>query len=487
MIHAVVALAEVTAAVSQEETIDDPTSQKAATVTAPAPDVNVDVWQRTAVDTSWTRDPLAPALSEDVARSWLRTSFSTHGGTRLRYSLDVRLDLEARVKKGFERPTYLYDAVPMAAWVELPIGEKSRLRVGEQIVSWGRMDLASAADVLERRDLRAGPSIDPTWLRLPTPTVRLDVNVCRCFDLSLAWSVVSQPHRLELAGTSWAVLGPGILGTVNGREALNRIATATDASTFVRVQDAFVQASSAAARIEGGDLATRGTFHLGGADLAFTYGFVRSKIPVVIADRALLDVLTVGNLASALNLVSALEEGRPLLTTEYPRYHQFALDLEGTAGPFVLSWELGFTPSRALFVPDPSSLPRRVDSGLAQGGLRLQYTHGDDFAFVSEADYFVPTKHEPFVVLDHGLFAILANARKTIDKHFFELGAVATTSGPSLFVSTRYGYELNDAWTVGLGGSFFPKLRTSQNPDKITLADVQVGRDYIEAFVRFRR
>jgi hypothetical protein len=481
----VVALAQLAA--SQEETIDDPTAHASANVEAPASDVHLDVWSRTAVDTKWSRDPQAPALSEDVARSWLRTSISTAGGTTLRYALDVRLDLETRVKKGFERPTYLYDAVPMAAWIELPIGQRAKLRVGEQIVSWGRMDLASAADVLERRDLRWGPSLDPSGLRLPAPIARLDLQLHRAFDLSLAWAVVALPHRFELAGTSWSILGPGILGTANGSEALNRIAQATDASTFVRVQDAFVQASSAPPRLDGGDLATRGTIHLGGADLAFTYGYVRSKVPVIAADRALVDVLTVGNLASALNLVSALEEGRPLITTEYPRYHQLALDLEGTAGPFVLSWELGFTPSRPLFVPDPSSLPRRVDSGLAQGGLRMQYTRGEDFGLVSEIDYYVPTKREPFVILDRALVAFLVNARKTFDRHAFELGGLLTNSGPSLFVSARYVYELTDAGSVGAGGSFFPDLRKTRNPADITLADVQVGRDYVEAFVRFRR
>jgi hypothetical protein len=485
VIHAVVALAQL--ATSQEETIDDPAAHPSAVVAPAAPEVKVDVWHRTAVDTAWSRDPAAPALSEDVVRSWLRTSLSTSGGTTLRYSLDVRLDLEARAKRGLERPTYLYDAVPMAAWLEIPFGQKARLRIGEQIVSWGRMDLASAADVLEHRDLRYGPTIDPTWVRLPTPTARVDVSLHRAFDLSLAWSVVAQPHRFELAGTSWAVLGPGILGTASGRDALDRIARASDASSFVRVQDAFVQSSSSAPRIDGGELATRGTFHLGGADLAFTYGYVRSKIPVVIADRALVDVLTVGNLASALNLVSALEEGRPLIATEYPRYHQLALDLEGTAGPLVISWELGFTPSRPLFVPDPTSLPRRVDSGLAQAGLRVQWTRGETFALVMESDYFVPTRRERFVILDRALFAVLASVRKTIDKHVFELGALFTNSGPSLFVSPRYGYDLTDAWTVGLGGSFFPKLRSARSADAITLADVQVGRDFVEAFVRFRR
>lgn len=478
-----------------EETIDDPTASKPAVV-APVEkpsDLHVDVWSRTTVDTHWSRDPIAPALSEDVARSWLRTSFGVAGETAstLRYRLDVRLDLEARAKKGLARDTYLYDAVPLAAYVDVPIGEKLRVKVGEQIVAWGRMDLASAADVLDRRDLRAGPTVDPSWTRLPTPTVRADWHASKTFDFTLAWSVVSRPHRFEIAGSSWALLGPGLLGTVNGRDTLQRIAAATDASTFIRVQDAFVQASSAPPRIDGGDVAARSTAHLGGADLSFTYGYARTKLPVVVLHPALVELITVGNLPSVTSFAAALEGGERLIDTRYPRYHQFALDLEGNAGPFVLAWELGFSPRRPLYVNDPTGIPSARNTGLAQTGVRAQYTRGETFAVVAEADYFLATDNAPqgYFLLGprRSLLVATLGVRDTLAKrHVLEGAAAMTSSGPSLLLSARYGYEVSDTFTVGLGGTFFPRLRGSR-PGETTVADVQVGRDFVEVFVRARR
>lgn len=439
---------------------------------ARADELHVDVHHRTMVDTRWSTDPIAPSLAEDVVRSWLRTSIAASGP---RYRLDVRLDLETRAKDGLKRPTYLYDVVPLAAYVNVPIGEKLRLRIGEQVVSWGRMDLASAADVLDRRDLRM--PLEPT--HLPTPTIRADWH--GPIDLSLAWSVVSVPHRLDLAGTSWSVLNPGMLHTVAGRDTLQRIATSTDASTFVRVQDAFLRATSATPRIDGGDLAARAT--AGG--FAFTYGYARTKLPIVAVDQALVDLITRGDLPSALALVRALDEGRPLVTTDYPRVHQFALDFEGVAGPFVLSWELGFSPSRPLYVLDRNRIPGRADTPLAQAGVRAQYTSGETFAWITEVDYFVATKTNDYLLFRRAMLAASTLVRDVLKrKHAVEGGALFTTSGPSLALTARYGYELSDAWTVGLGGTFFPRLREARST--ITLADVQVGRDFLEVFARAR-
>lgn len=488
---------------AQEEVIDDPLAKAPppAVATTSAPELHLDVWERTTIDTHWTRDDVAPALGEDVLRTWLRTELSARGGSpsSLRYALDVRLDLEARAKKGdatlLDRGTYLYDAVPLAAWVDAPIGERVRVRVGEQILSWGRLDLFSAADVLERRDLRVGPVIDPSWTRLPTPTVKLDATL-GAFDLSLAWGVVSLPHRFEIAGSSWALLGPGVLTGYDARTALNRVAASTDASTFVRVQDALVQATGPAPRLDGGDLAARATAHLGGADLAFTYGFVHTKLPAVTLDSSLRDVLlTGGSLASEIALGTALNQGRSLLTTDYPRYHQFALDLEGTAGPLVLSWELGASTARPLYVSDPSGIPVPSDTPVVQGGLRAQYLRageGDDgLYFSAEIDGLAATRRSevPWVLLGRrgAILAVLASARKVVRRHVVELGGLFTTSGPSLLVSGRYGYEISEGWTIGGGAMFFPRLREADVRDGLTLADVQVGRDYVELFARWRR
>ncbi len=495
--------------VRADEVIEDPTASKPVAVEpAPAsslPDFHVDAWHRTTVDTHWARDERAPALSEDVLRSWLRTTFSASGGTpsTLRYRLDVRLDVEARAKKGMTRDAWLYDAVPLAAYVDVPIGERVRVKVGEQIVTWGRMDLFSAADVLDRRDFRAGPAVDPTWSRLPTPTVRVDVHVCRCLDLTLAWSVISRPHRFEILGSSWAILGPGVLSspsTVGARDVLGRVAGATDASTFMRVQDSFVQSTSATPKPfgngGGGDLAARAVAHVGRADVGLTYGWVRAKVPVLTPHVALADVLTTGNasqVGGALSLLSALDAGEPLLVTEYPRYHQLALDFEGTIGAFTLGWELGFSPRRPLYVPDATGIPRRADSGLAQAGIRAQWLHGETFAATLEVDAMTATRAPPdgtrylFLGARRTLLAALLGLRKQLGHHVLEGGALVTTSGPSVMVSARYGYELSDAWTVGTGAAWFPRVADAGGRMTPTLADVQVGRDYVEVFARYRR
>lgn len=58
---------------------------------------------------------------------------------------------------------------------------------------------------------------------------------------------------------------------------------------------------------------------------------------------------------------------------------------------------------------------------------------------------------------------------------------------PSLALLPRWSWELDDAWSLGLAASFFPRLRDPTPRDGPTLADVTLGRDYVETFVRFRR
>lgn len=502
-----------------EETIDDPLAQHAretsatpATVEAKneaknepagAPRFHLDVFAYVSIDTKWTRDDVAPSLGEDVARARLRTTLGVEGGApkSLRYVLEARLSLEARGKRApsgeswpLERATYLYEALPTAAYVEVPLGAWLRARVGEQVVAWGRMDLASAADVLERRDLREPPTIDPTYVRLPTPTVRFDGKLGAALDATLAWTVVSMPHKYDLLGNSWAILGPGFFesaGSLHDRLAL--LAASTDQTTFVRVQQALVDASSPSARLDGGELAARAVAHVGGVDLGATYGWVRTKLPVIDVDPVLRDFR--GDAQSGAALLRALQDGRPLLSTSYPRYHQLALDLEGVAGPLTLSWELGFTPKRPLYVQDPSGFPVRSDSGLAQVGVRAQYVRDERFVASLEADLFEavdapPPGLGPYVLfgVHRAIGALVASLDVTPwKKHVLDLGVIGTTSGPSLALLPRYAFELDEAWTLGLAAAFFPRLRAREASAPLTLSDVQVGRDFAQAFVRYRR
>ena len=510
------------AAEGEEELIDDPLS----TAPKPAPEASkatgssesggaakpsdsssphfhLDVWLRAAADTHWTRDDVVPALGEDVVRERLWTTLGVSGGapTGVRYVLETRLVLENRAKRAgsgngwpLDRASWLYEALVTAAFVDVPLGERVRARVGEQVVTWGRMDLASAADVLERRDLREPPSADPSGARLPTPTVRLDVHASDAIDATLAWTVVAMPHRFELLGSSWALLGPGVLGGAGGalRDRLAAVAAATDQTTFTRVQQGLVDASTPAARPDGGELAARVDAHLGGADVGLTYGWVRTKLPVIDVDPVLRDFR--GEIADGVALLRALNEGRPLIGVSYPRYHQLALDLEGTAGPLTLSWELGYTPKRPLYVRDASGFPVRADAGLAQIGVRAQWA-SDDTLIAAEADVFEVTGAPPDGAgpwLGFGphrsLAALLATADTKIgDRLHVGLGALTTTSGPSLALLPRAGWELDDAWTLGLAASFFPRLRTSPAREGLTLADTLHDRDFVEASVRYRR
>ncbi|MFI5300517.1 MAG: hypothetical protein ACHREM_20715, partial [Polyangiales bacterium] len=426
-----------------------------------------------------------------------------------RWKLDVRLDLQARGKQaasGFpiERPTTLYEATPVAAWIEVPISSATRLKIGEQVVRWSRMDLLPASDVLARVDLSSASIVDPSLSQLPTPTARFDATLSDAFDATIAWSVVSLPHRVDLFGSSWALVGPGLLDIAGAtRGTIDRLANSLDSATFLRVQQALLETDTTSPSFFSGnfgDVAARLRWRTGGVDVTLSYGNAASKLPQLDIDPALAAVATRGDLESALQLVSALDQGRRLIAARYPRFHQVALDFEGTAGPFTLSWELGASPSRPLWLLDDSAFPQQANRPVLQASGRAQWIHDEGLSLVAEigameaisssSDLDAERGH-PLVVFgpSHALVVGMLSAHWAPSRsQAFDVGVVATSSGPSLAVTPRWEWTLDDHWSCGAFGGFFPDVRGAPSgPFDVRVADWLVGRDFVEAFVRVRR
>jgi hypothetical protein len=195
---------------------------------------------------------------------------------------------------------------------------------------------------------------------------------------------------------------------------------------------------------------------------------------------------------------AALQTGERLMEATYDRYHQLALDLEGSAGSFVFAGEVGVSPERTLFVRDPSTaLPVGARAPLVQTGLRATYTRGETFAASVEASVFTATlapaaaeramDRAPggtyFVLGPHRrLGLVFAAVHEALGPHELDAALVLTTSGPSLAVVPRYAYRVSEPFALGLGGAFFAGPRG----DDTSLAAVQKGLDSVLVFVDLR-
>jgi hypothetical protein len=476
----------ISASAQEEEVIEDPLLHAPAPP-QPAKPAQPRLWHlalysRAGTATSWDDLPGSP---KDVLESRTRVLLSAGDkpSPRLKWEIGARFDALAHAPK-HGGAAYLFEARPWEAYLDVGLADRLRLKVGNQIVAWGRLDVGSAADVLGAYDVREGPVIDVDALRIPTPTATLTWFPVDAFQLDVGYTPFFTPHRFDVAGTNWSLLGPNSPGAFNG--ALARLRGQLDPASYQSIVGDLGRVNAPDARPDNGEAAARATWRAGPYDLAVTYGFVRSKVPSIALSPDLVTLLSspTPNLAAAGRVSTALEAGERLVNASYDRYHQIALDLEGSAGAFVFAGEVGVSPERTLFVRDPdTALPVGVRTPVVQTGLKATYTKDESFAASLEASVFTATEGVPdrsyFVLGPHRRLGLLFGAvHKELGRHALDGAVVATTSGPSLAVVPRYGYRVLEPFVVGVGGAFFAGPRG----DDTSLAAVEKGLDMVFVF-----
>ena len=484
----------------EEEVIDDPMLRPTPTPTPtpgptpprappPAPQLwRLSVLSRGAMQTSW--DDL-PGGGKDVVE-WRTRAILSAGDSptrRLKWEVGARIDVLARAQRRGE-PATTFEARPWEAYLDVAPWDRLRIKVGNQILSWGRLDVGSAADVLGAYDLREGPAIDIDALRIPTPTATVTWFPIDAAQLDIGYTPFFTPHRFDVAGTNYALVGPNAPAAV--ASAFQKLRGQLDPSSYAAITSDFARVNSPDARPDNGELGARGTWRTGPFDLAVTYGFVRSKLPSIALAPELVALLASANgttdLTAAGQVAAKIQNGEHLVTTSYDRYHQVALDMEGTAGPFTLAGEVGFSPQRTLYVRDPdTALPNAVRSAVLQTGLKATYAREETFAISAEASVITASEGAGgatyFVLGPHRRLGIAFLAvHDELGHHVLDAAALATTSGPSVSLVPRYGYKLTDAFIAGAGAAFFGGPRG----DDGSLATAQRGLDQLFVYVDLR-
>src|SRR5262249_29549368 len=132
------------AAGAQEEVIEDPLLKAAPpppapAKTPPAPQLwHLSLYSRAGTATSWDDLPGSP---KDVVESRTRVLLSAGDkpSPRLKWEIGARFDALAHAPKN-GGAAYLFEARPWEAYLDVGLADRLRLKVGNQIVAWGRLD-----------------------------------------------------------------------------------------------------------------------------------------------------------------------------------------------------------------------------------------------------------------------------------------------------------------------------------------------------------
>lgn len=238
-----------------------------------------------------------------------------------------------------------------------------RLRVGNLVERWGRLDLLPVADLIAPRDLSAGPLVDPDRIRLPAPMIRLQAGGGHG-RAELSWLPFSAADRVRVSGSDWSLLRQGmvsgLLADMQGWEG--------DALTEELVRDAIgglqaqlddLDASSRRAVVAAlgeqgrpedlglaGDLALRLEGDAGPLDGALMGAWMRSRQPMLNLDPTLRGLLQEERLPGLTDQGSLLAQAP--LEVAWPRTFVVAAELGLPLGPVGLRVEGAWLSDRVV-------------------------------------------------------------------------------------------------------------------------------------------
>ena len=264
------------------------------------------------------------------------------------------------------------------------------VRVGQQRVVWGRTDLARPLDVLNPADFTDGPGAamgaDFAALGATRPIFMAKADYVG--ELATAQFVLVpffSPHRFSLLSGDFAVARPGnALAARNPALAgLQRL----DPSLYDVVEPALVGTEIPDETPSNASAGLRLTTHTAGFDLGVGYFYGWDRVPEVVLDPDLQEVLGIiandevflddfdtiglftrhpelGRLQAAVS--QRAEAGEEVLAARYQRWHVLGLDAATYLGPIGVRADVAWTPERT-FVTEPLRSNRRASTNAALG------------------------------------------------------------------------------------------------------------------------
>ncbi len=384
-------------------------------------------------------------------RTFVVLGARSDAGEKDPWRLDVRVDLVQRAGPSFgEAMSTDLEARPWELWWRTKTSTATTLTLGYQTISWGVLDVGAAADVFASYDLRLGPPLSPSELRMPLPAARIVWSPTSRLDLEFVALPFFTPHRLDVAGTRYAAVA---------RTTLGPLANAFDTGTLARISDPLARANGVDANPLDGELGARATLHTSHADFALTAALARSRLPTFRASEALVAALTTGSAAAALRLQQELDAGQLPIRAVHDRYVQLALDAQGSVGRFPWGLEVGVSSKRDLLPSQNLASTPPPRAHVAQAGLRVSMNEGG-FALSTQATAYglVDTSSEdatvsasPVIVGNAKTLAVaVLAARYEVDRWTLEASAIGLCAAPlassracaseSLLATGRVGY-----------------------------------------------
>ncbi len=207
------------------------------------------------------------------------------------------------------------------------------VRVGNQIISWGRTDFINPTDVINPLDLTNMLTGETAERKVPTFAVKLDYYHGNT-TAELVVAPFFQEYKYDLVGSDWAIFHYGLFSEYVGgafpwadrlddesQKLINR-----SSLTFSLPN----QPADSPENIQGG---IRISSKYRGWDFSLSYLNVFDRLPTVTISEALRNAIETGTVVGYLASLTA-EEMAGTVSLDYHRYHMIGFDFATTWGSY---------------------------------------------------------------------------------------------------------------------------------------------------------
>ncbi|MEC8193644.1 MAG: DUF1302 family protein [Myxococcota bacterium] len=267
-------------------------------------------------------------------------------------------------------------------------------RIGNLIERWGKLDLTPVVDVLNPRDLRAGPLGTVEALRVPIPMATLQARG-RAMRLEVTYAPFPQPDKIQTIGSDYSAIRPGMLdgaiaevATWEGESAalltnqlaqLGSLVAATAPSTVRTLSDGLANLERPEETGLNGNAGVRMELEGRGVDAAVMAANLRSAMPESTLSPTLQSAIASQQLPALAQLDGLLVDAP--LAASWPRTWLVGAEASTVLGPIGFRGETAWWSNRVVQQPWFSSSTTPATAA----GIGLDWAHGTTVLVSAEA------------------------------------------------------------------------------------------------------
>ena len=339
---------------------------------------------------------------------------------------------------------------------ELYIGLFSKhvdLRIGQQRVAWGRADLQSPNDVLNARDLRDPILAEPELRHVPTPLVRLDIDLGH-LNVEIVGTPVFVPDVYDVYGANWSPIQEGAPAAIKGLfgSVWPLVDPTKQEQLGALLHDTQLPASNWTAPSAGTKLSTV----IAGMDLDLYYHYGFDTTPYVAISPSFGAFLGTLNFqtfrpSDLTPVLQELDAGIQPFSATYIRRHHVGFDATATAGPVVLRLDGAYETQRVYYHVKFTSF----SSPTALGVASVEYQTGDiDKVLLLEGTYtrIVDQPDAPLLGYHQDSYGVAGTLRWPIGGGIaIDLRGLVGIEPVSFALQPAFRWKLNDSFFLKAG------------------------------------